>query len=148
MRPLMRPLVTLAAVLAVGGSLSVTFAQPRERCFPETGFCLSRRVLEFWEQNGGLPVFGYPTGPQQEVVVEGQAIQAQQFERNRLELHPEAPPPYDVQLGRLGAQVLAAQSRDWASFPKSDPSAPFYFAETGQAIAPAAVIASPSPLPP
>lgn len=30
------------------------------RCFPETGQCISGRFRSFWEENGGLPVFGYP----------------------------------------------------------------------------------------
>jgi hypothetical protein len=31
-------------------------AQANERCFPETGLCITGRIREFWEQNGGLPV--------------------------------------------------------------------------------------------
>src|SRR5687767_6073170 len=64
-------------------------AQASWRCFPETGFCIAGRIREFWEQNGGLPVFGFPTTPQQETLIEGQFFQVQWFERNRLELHPE-----------------------------------------------------------
>jgi hypothetical protein len=30
------------------------------RCFPETGQCISGRFHSFWEENGGLAVFGYP----------------------------------------------------------------------------------------
>jgi hypothetical protein len=41
----------------------------------------------------------------------------QWFERNRLELHPENDPPYDVLLGRLGVEVLEQRERDWQSFP-------------------------------
>jgi hypothetical protein len=101
------------------GTLAVVDAQTSERCFPETGFCIVGRIREFWEQNGGLPVFGYPKGPQQETVIEGKPFQAQSFERNRLELHPENPRPYDVLLGRLGADRLAQQGRDPFTFPKS-----------------------------
>jgi hypothetical protein len=90
----------------------------------------------FWERNGGLPVFGFPTTDQHEELVEGKPFQVQWFERNRLELHPENPPPYDVLLGRLGVDRLQQQARDWFTFPKADPSAPHYFAQTGHAIAP------------
>jgi len=31
-----------------------------ERCFAETGHCISGRFRQFWEENGGLPVFGFP----------------------------------------------------------------------------------------
>jgi polysaccharide biosynthesis protein PslG len=108
----------------------------RCRAFPETGQQVCGRLLEYWEQNGGLPVFGYPIGPEQPVQIEGRTIQSQWFERNRLELHPQNPRPYDVLLGRLGADGLAAQKRNWQEFPKANPGAPHYFAETGHAIAP------------
>jgi len=99
----------------------VALAQTDERCFAETGYCISGRIREYWEQNGGLAVFGLPLGPQQETVGEdGQARQAQWFERHRLELHPENQPPYDVLLGRIGVDRLVQQGRDWTTFPKPD----------------------------
>ncbi|MFV9507272.1 MAG: META domain-containing protein [Oscillochloridaceae bacterium umkhey_bin13] len=98
-------------------------AQSGSRCFPETGFCISGRIREFWEQNGGLPVFGFPIAPQGPFVTEnGRVVQAQWFERQRLELHPENARPYDVLLGRLGVDRLNQQGRDWFTFPKADPS--------------------------
>lgn len=109
----------LIPLLFLLGSLPAASAQTAERCFPETGFCIAGRIREFWEQNGGLPVFGFPKGSQQETLIEGKPFQAQQFERNRLELHPENPRPYDVLLGRLGADRLAQQGRDPFTFPKS-----------------------------
>jgi hypothetical protein len=77
-----------------------------ERCFPQTGFCMSGRIREYWETNGGLPVFGYPIAPPQFEFVETGTVLAQHFERNRLELHPENARPYDVLLGRLGAEQM------------------------------------------
>jgi hypothetical protein len=106
------------------------------RTFPETGQQACGRILEYWEQNGGLPVFGYPITPQREEQVEGRAVQVQWFERNRLELHPENARPYDVLLGRLGFDSLVKQGRDWHTFDKADPNTPHYFPETGHAIAP------------
>jgi hypothetical protein len=91
------------------------------RCFVETGYCISGRIREFWEQNGGLPVFGLPITEQREEMIEDVALQVQWFERNRLELHPENPPPYDVLLGRLGIDRLEQQGRDWTSFPTAEP---------------------------
>lgn len=104
--------------------------------FAETGHQVCGRMLEYWQQNGGLPVFGYPISPQSKQVLEGQRVQAQLFERNRLELHPEHARPYDVLLGRLGAASLERQGRDWQSFPKANPATPHFFPETGHAIAP------------
>lgn len=106
------------------------------RQFPETGFAVCGRLLEYWERNGGLPVFGFPIGPEEDMVIEGKTVRAQWFERNRLELHPQNAPPYDVLLGRLGAERLEASGRTWSDFPKGDPRAPLYFPQTGQAIAP------------
>ena len=114
-----RRMLWFVPLLFLFGSLPTVRAQTAERCFPETGFCMTGRVREFWEQNGGLPVFGYPKGLQQETVIEGKSFQAQPFERNRLELHPENPRPYDILLGRLGADRLAQQARDPFTFPKS-----------------------------
>lgn len=97
-------------------------AQAASRCFPETGFCISGRLREFWEQNGGLPVFGFPISAQGSFATQdGQTVQAQWFERQRLELHPQNARPYDVLLGRLGVDRLNQQGRDWFSFPKASP---------------------------
>ncbi|NTV65265.1 MAG: hypothetical protein HGA65_17280 [Oscillochloris sp.] len=112
--------------------------QVAETCqnFPETGYKVCGRILEYWQQNGGLPVFGYPIGPQQGVTIEGKTYQAQEFERNRLELHPENARPYDVLLGRLGADVLVKQGRDWQQFAKVSAAGAGcrYFAETGHSL--------------
>jgi hypothetical protein len=103
------------------------------RAFPETGFEVCGRLLEYWNENGGLPVFGYPITQQREEQIEGQPLQVQWFERNRLELHPENARPYDVLLGRLGEDVLVLQGRNWMDeFPTSQEQAGCrYFAETG-----------------
>jgi subtilisin family serine protease len=97
------------------------------RTFPETGQTLSGRFLDYWQRNGGLPVFGYPITPQ----VEGEHP-AQVFERARFEHHPENAPPYDVLLGRIGVATLEAQGRTWWDFPTVDQAAEGcrYFAET------------------
>jgi hypothetical protein len=79
-----------------------------ERCFGETGFCISGRIRQYWENNGGLPVFGFPKSAQGPMIIEGKTFEAQNFERNRLELHPENAAPYDVLLGRLGAFDMIA----------------------------------------
>ncbi len=105
--------------------------QDQQRCFPETGYCISGRIRHFWEQNGGLPVFGFPIGPQRLERIEDQELPVQWFERNRLELHPENPPPYDVQLGRLGVEMLQHSGVNWYFYPKSAPHPECrYFPET------------------
>ncbi len=103
-------------VLAVVAALIMAGAAParagdHERCFSATGYCISGEIAAFWEQNGGLTVFGYPITPLQREQIEGEPIDVQWFERHRLELHPSLPPPYRVQLGRLGVERLAQQGR-------------------------------------
>jgi len=125
-------LIVLVAVMLALAPAGGAQAQTSQRCFSETGFCIDGRIREFWEQNGGLSAFGLPITPQQEQLVEGQPRQVQWFERNRLELHPENARPYDVLLGRLGADRLAQQGRGPFTFAKSSAQAGCrFFPETG-----------------
>lgn len=102
-----------------------------DHCFAETSYCMGERINRYWQQQGGLPVFGYPITHQCSAKIEGQFYEIQWFERNRLELHPENPAPYDVLLGRLGVDVLESQGRDWRDFPKTEPRQNcLYFEET------------------
>jgi hypothetical protein len=118
------------------GSSQPAAAQRGSRCFEETGYCIDGRIREYWEQNGGLSVFGYPISEQQEMSIEGESVEAQWFERNRLELHPENNPPYDVLLGRLSVQLLNEQGRAWQAFPSTTTADEgcLFFSETGQQV--------------
>ncbi|HST06001.1 MAG TPA: hypothetical protein VLQ48_14880 [Chloroflexia bacterium] len=82
--------------------------------FPQTGHSLGSAFLTFWTSTGGLAVYGYPISePEIEKAPDGHSYTVQYFERNRLELHPEAAgTPYEVQLGLLGAALLK-QDRWW-----------------------------------
>lgn len=112
-------LVLIGMVLSMGLPSRPALASTAERCFAETGFCISGRIRQYWESNGGLPVFGFPKSAQGPMVIEGKTFIAQNFERNRLELHPENAAPYDVLLGRLGAlnmiSVFNAETSDVVS---------------------------------
>jgi hypothetical protein len=57
-------------LLLARGHMAPAAAQSGERCFAETGYCASGRIREFWEQNGGLPVFGLPITPLQPETIE------------------------------------------------------------------------------
>ncbi len=103
----------LLLIIVAGSVATPARAQTTERCFSETGYCISGRLREFWEQNGGLTIFGYPLGPQRQAQIEGRTLTIQEFQRFRLELHPENLRPYDVLLGRMGADRLAQLGRDW-----------------------------------
>jgi hypothetical protein len=102
------------------------------QCFDATGYCIHGRIAEYWNENGGLKVFGYPISPQWEQYIEGQWLEVQWFERNRLELHPQNERPYDVLLGRLSEELLLNNKRVWQEEPKSSPQDGCrYFDETG-----------------
>lgn len=97
-------------------SQSQTVTQSSQvRYFPETGHTVGGRFLQYWQANGGLAVFGYPLT--NEVHEQGRTVQY--FERQRFEYHPEQPRPYDVLLGRLGAELLEQQGIDWREQPTS-----------------------------
>jgi Zn-dependent protease len=78
--------------------------------FPETGHNLGGPFLTYWQENGGLALFGYPISEErmEKNPVDGKTYVVQYFERNRFELHPElAGTPHEVQLGLLGRQIYA-----------------------------------------
>jgi len=81
---------------------------PTSLYFPETSHSLDGPFRTYWEQTGGLAVYGYPISePMTETSGDGQSYTVQYFQRNRFEYHPEAAgTPYEVQLGLLGATLL------------------------------------------
>ena len=91
--------------IAKGQAPAQPAAQTDTRFFPETRHYLSHGFLRFWEENGGLAIFGLPlseefTGP------EGYTIQW--LERARFEYQPTiAGNQWGVTLGRLGADAMA-----------------------------------------
>lgn len=110
-------------------------AQPTERCFFETPYCISGQIRTFWEQNGGVPVFGYPISPADLRIdpATGSTSFIQWFERHRLELFPNNTPPYNIQLGHLGAERLDQLGTDWQRLPRADGPQPdcLWFEATG-----------------
>jgi hypothetical protein len=57
---------SIAASVLVALALLCTFSAPglasaqEQRCFSETGFCISGPIRGYWDKNGGLKIFGYP----------------------------------------------------------------------------------------
>src|SRR5262245_34766805 len=109
--------VLLMVVLVLAISVPVRLVVAQEICFPnQCGVvaCLAEPFASYWKFNGGLPVFGYPiTSASMAPLQDGNAsLLTQWTERARLELHPENPPPYQILMGRLGAERLAELGRD------------------------------------
>jgi hypothetical protein len=124
----------ILAALSLGALLAVApaSAAPRQRCFSETGQCISGSILDYWERNGGLPTFGYPITAQYVDTVEGWTGPLQWFQRDRLEDHGRL----GVLAGRLGAFMLEYQGRPWETFPKvgTAPRGCRFFPETGHSL--------------
>lgn len=115
-RLIMFGLLLLIAVAGVVWRSPHVRAQEAQRCFPDApGIenCVTGRFAEFWDQHGGLEVFGYPLTTAEFVTTDEGVFLTQYFERARFELHPENLPPYDVLLGRLGDERYAALGGNW-----------------------------------
>jgi hypothetical protein len=145
----MSRVIRVALILAlVLSTSSVVLAQPstepsdpQDECtfFEETSQNLCDVLEDYWNDHGGLPIFGMPlTNSAPELNLDtGETYETQYFERERLEHHPDLEgTPYEVLLGRIGNEALLEMGIDWWEFPKADPNEDHYFEETGQAIAP------------
>ena len=110
-------------------------SQATARCFAETGQCIDGQIRIFWESQGGISIFGFPIAAATTTTVDGRTVVSQLFERQRIEYHANNLAPYDMLLGRVGADTLTAQGRDWRTFPQSG-SLPNcrYFATTNQSV--------------
>ncbi|MCA0355162.1 MAG: hypothetical protein LCH85_24475 [Chloroflexi bacterium] len=110
----------LLFLVVVSLALPQASSAAEQQCFEQTGFCIEGRFLQYWQQNGGLQVFGYPLGIAQDVYNQDsqQSFLTQQFERARFELHPEFAAPYDVLLGRLGDDLLRYRNIDSPMLPR------------------------------
>ncbi len=91
---------------------------PDRRYFPQTGHTLAYGFKDYWERNGGLYVFGYPISKEFTEFNEDLGVDrtVQYFERTRFEWHPENQgTPYEVLLGRMGAEYARANDIDTSS---------------------------------
>ncbi|MEM8532899.1 MAG: cellulase family glycosylhydrolase [Chloroflexota bacterium] len=90
-----------------------------------TGHTLSNSPApfrSFWQNNGGLAVFGRPLSEQFQEVNEadGETYWVQYFERQRMEWHPEeADPQYRVLLGLLGNEYRDANHQANTAFDRT-----------------------------
>src|SRR5579875_299650 len=78
---------------------------PNWTFYPQTGHYLSYGFRDFWQTNGGLPIFGYPLTEE----FDQGGLTVQYLERQRFEYHPNNPAPYQVELGLLGSEDAAAR---------------------------------------
>lgn len=113
---------------------------PKDGClfFPETGHNLCGAFLSYWQQHGGLAIFGYPLTEEFSEVSkqDGKSYTVQYFERNRFEYHPEnAGTPYEVLLGLLGSDLTAHRRAEGPMQPVPNPNdGRAYAPETGHTL--------------
>jgi hypothetical protein len=88
-----------------------------KRYFPETGHTAAFAFLDFWQDNGGEQVFGYPIT---EWIIEPDGRIVQYFGRAKMEWYPENPTGQRVQLGMLGT-IFAEQFVDPIYKEREDP---------------------------
>lgn len=130
-------LALVAAGLLPPGSSQAQMAQGGRLCFNVPGVreCIEGRFRQYWEQNGGLAVFGYPISPPTAHMTPEGTFMVQTFERSRFELHPKGMAPYDVLLTRLGDERLKGQGRNADTFPKgTQKPGCLFFAQTGHSV--------------
>ena len=113
-------MVVLQPLIPLGASAK------EETCetFPQTSRVVCGKFLSFWRKYGGLPIFGYPisneTTDYLEVNGRVSAYTVQYFERAVFELEIRTTVPVDVQLRRVGAELLRTkypQGREEADLP-------------------------------
>ncbi len=106
--------------------------------FSEVPHTISGAFRSYWEAKGGLARFGLPLTDELVEPGPGRIPQTvQYFERNRFELHPENPAPYNVLLGLLGNATLQRQGINWRTLPPSQnppPDGCTYYPETGHSL--------------
>jgi hypothetical protein len=125
--------IVILCVLVVAGVLPTlrVMAQQEPRYFEETGHNVSGAFLRFYDQHGGLAIFGYPLTR----VFSENGRDVQYFQRVRMELHVEGIAGPHIELGMLGQELAYAKPALLASeIPSPEHSERFYFAETGHTV--------------
>lgn len=121
-------------LIALGAATFPALAQQEaSRYFPETGHTVRGPFLQFFDQRGGLEIFGYPITDEFRDPATGMLMQY--FQRARMEWHPANPGPYKVLLGLLGSEL----GHDQPPLPPEEIPAPTnpdcaYFPQTGHAV--------------
>ena len=106
-------LVTTVLSIVLPKGNQITYVVPSfDECswFPETKQSLCFGFRAYWEQYGGLAIFGYPISAEMQ---DATGVTVQWFERARFEWRPGTwPERYDVHLGRIGSELADAVGID------------------------------------
>lgn len=132
--------MVLLLVLTVAAGIGTIHNQPASAqattgpiYFQETGFWVDAEFADFWRNNGGLMVFGYPITR----VFYQDGLHRQYFERAIFEHHEDEEYPWNVLLVRIGALNTIEQRRagigPWAPVEEPDDERR-WFPETGHTL--------------
>jgi hypothetical protein len=92
--------------------------------FEETSHTLANGFKKYWDENGGVAVFGYPISEE----FEENGFIVQYFERARFEWHSEnAGTAFEVLLGHLGREYAEAHGVDMEPFGRAGDAVEFDF---------------------
>jgi hypothetical protein len=80
--------------------------EPKVRYFPQTGHFIAHGFKSYWEKHDNPAQHGYPISEEFDMEIGDKTVTVQYFERARYEYHAENKPPYDILLGRLGAESI------------------------------------------
>ena len=124
-------LMVLVLVITAFPFSAITANAAPARYFAETGHNLSGGFYTYWNNHGGLDLFGYPIT--EEVQLDGKTVQF--FERAVFEYHPEFKgTAYETELRLLGHDVTVGREDTELFAPRPvEPSRDqnWYFPETG-----------------
>ena len=97
------------------------------RYFSQTGYTVQGGFLTFFDQHGGVPIFGYPIT--NEITENGLTVQY--FQRARFEWYPNNQAGAQVLLGLLGEQLHGPAAPRALPIPSTPSRQVRYFSETG-----------------
>jgi hypothetical protein len=120
----------------LGAATPASAESGTENCqyFSETGHYVCDEFLTYFDAHGGLEIFGYPRSVAFFDSAVGRTVQY--FQRARLEMHPDNPEPYRVQLGLLGDELgyTGFPTAVTEDIPTSNDETRHYFPETGHVV--------------
>ncbi|HEY8599006.1 MAG TPA: polysaccharide deacetylase family protein [Thermomicrobiales bacterium] len=120
-------LLTLVAPRAAHPDVA---AAARSQFFTQTGHNVADPFLRFYEQHGGLMIFGLPLT---EAFNEG-TLTIQYFERARLEWHTDYSVGRQIAIGQIGRELSATRIEDAPFRRLAGPTGGMYFPETGHSV--------------
>jgi len=123
--------VLLLTLIAPIASRPDAAAAARNRFFPQTGHNVTDPFLRFYEQDGGLTIFGVPLT---EAFNKG-ALTIQYFERAHLEWHTNYPVGRQIEIGQIGRELSATRVAEIPFRRLAGPTGVgTYFPETGHTL--------------